>query len=97
MLFSELVSMLLNQKTTVYLVSGGFRSLIEPLAEYLGIPKKNIFANKLLFCDGMLSQCLPIFIGMLVLDIASVILLISLWTDMLISQWGRSLFLCHFS
>ena len=63
LLFSELVSMLLNQKTTVYLVSGGFRSLIEPLAEYLGIPKKNIFANKLLFCDGMLSQCLHIFIA----------------------------------
>ncbi len=50
--FSELVSLLLSRKTSVYLVSGGFRSLIEPLAEYLGIPKKNIFANRLLFQDG---------------------------------------------
>lgn len=33
----------------VYLVSGGFRSLIEPVAELLGIPLTNIFANRLKF------------------------------------------------
>ena len=37
----------------VYLVSGGFFSLIEPVAKELGIPSKNIFANKLkFFHDG---------------------------------------------
>jgi len=52
---SELVSILQSRNTAVYLVSGGFRSLIEPLAEYLGISKNNIFANRLLFQDGMFS------------------------------------------
>lgn len=33
----------------VYLVSGGFRSLIEPVAIKLGIPTSNIFANRLKF------------------------------------------------
>lgn len=31
------------------LLSGGFRGSIIPLAEYVGIPKQNIFANKLIF------------------------------------------------
>lgn len=31
------------------LLSGGFRSSIIPLAEYVGIPKQNIFANDLIF------------------------------------------------
>lgn len=33
----------------VYLVSGGFSQLIEPIAEALNIPKDNIYANCLLF------------------------------------------------
>lgn len=44
-----LVSLLLSKGTTVYLVSGGFRRLIEPLAEFLGIPKENVFANRMFF------------------------------------------------
>ena len=53
LLSSELVSLLHQRGTEVYLVSGGFRSLIEPMAEFLGIPKKNIYANRLLFQHGM--------------------------------------------
>ncbi|KAI6176161.1 O-phosphoserine phosphohydrolase [Aphelenchoides bicaudatus] len=46
----ELVSVLQNkQKADVYLVSGGFRELIEPVANLIGIPKSNIYANRLLF------------------------------------------------
>ena len=41
--------MLHNYGTSVYLVSGGFRSFIEPLADYLEIPKENIYANRILF------------------------------------------------
>lgn len=33
----------------IYLVSGGFDCLIEPVATELGIPLRNVFANKLLF------------------------------------------------
>lgn len=33
----------------MYLVSGGFRSLIEPVAELIGVPKSNVFANRLKF------------------------------------------------
>jgi phosphoserine phosphatase len=31
------------------LISGGFHSLIDPVAQELGIPLNNLFANKLLF------------------------------------------------
>lgn len=31
------------------MISGGFESLIHPVADYLGIPKENIYANKLKF------------------------------------------------
>lgn len=41
--------MLQSRGTTVYLISGGFRQLIEPFAKYLGIPKDQIFANRILF------------------------------------------------
>uniref|UniRef100_A0A1L8EF69 Phosphoserine phosphatase n=2 Tax=Haematobia irritans TaxID=7368 RepID=A0A1L8EF69_HAEIR len=37
----------------VYLISGGFHCLIEPLAIELGIPLSHIYANKLMFfCNG---------------------------------------------
>lgn len=45
----ELVDMLHEKGTNVYLVSGGFRSIIEPAAELLGIPFQNIYANRLKF------------------------------------------------
>lgn len=35
----------------VYLVSGGFRTMIEPLAMELGVPKDRIYANTILFDD----------------------------------------------
>ncbi|KAG7955060.1 hypothetical protein I3843_11G052000 [Carya illinoinensis] len=45
----ELVKMLKANNTTVYLISGGFRQMINPVASILGIPHENIFANRLLF------------------------------------------------
>lgn len=33
----------------MYLVSGGFRRFIEPLAELLDIPRGNVHANRLIF------------------------------------------------
>ena len=41
--------MLHRRGTTVYLISGGFRSIIEPVAKEVDIPSKNIFANRLSF------------------------------------------------
>lgn len=45
----ELVKTLHERKVDVYLVSGGFRQMIDPLAEVLNIDKSRIYANNLLF------------------------------------------------
>ncbi|KAJ7956469.1 Phosphoserine phosphatase chloroplastic [Quillaja saponaria] len=45
----ELVGKLKSNHKTVYLISGGFRQMINPVASILGIPHENIFANQLLF------------------------------------------------
>ncbi|KAK4776728.1 hypothetical protein SAY86_005416 [Trapa natans] len=45
----ELITKLKANKTDVYLISGGFRQMINPVAATLGIPRENIFANQLLF------------------------------------------------
>nr|XP_027088697.1 phosphoserine phosphatase, chloroplastic-like [Coffea arabica] len=37
------------RNTDVYLISGGFRQMINPVASILGIPVDHIFANQLLF------------------------------------------------
>lgn len=47
---AELIRLLQHkQKAEVYLVSGGFRELIYPVAKLIGIPESNVFANRLLF------------------------------------------------
>jgi len=45
----EFIHELQKRGVDVYLISGGFRSLIEPLAQDLNIPPTNIYANKLKF------------------------------------------------
>ncbi|GLU12487.1 hypothetical protein SLE2022_291640 [Rubroshorea leprosula] len=45
----ELIKKLKSKNTNVYLISGGFRQMINPVASILGIPQENIFANQLLF------------------------------------------------
>ncbi|XP_065289803.1 phosphoserine phosphatase isoform X1 [Dermacentor albipictus] len=45
----ELVAQLQSRGVAVYLVSGGFRSIIEGVADEIGIPRKNIFANQIKF------------------------------------------------
>ena len=45
----ELVSKLHKRGVQVYLVSGGFQSLIAPVAQELDIPMENVFANRLKF------------------------------------------------
>ncbi|KAL5831343.1 hypothetical protein ACOSQ3_016774 [Xanthoceras sorbifolium] len=45
----ELVKKLKANNANVYLISGGFRQMINPVASILGIPPENIFANQLLF------------------------------------------------
>ncbi|XP_047270098.1 phosphoserine phosphatase, chloroplastic isoform X4 [Capsicum annuum] len=44
-----LVKNLKDKNKDVYLVSGGFRQMINPVASILGIPLENIFANQILF------------------------------------------------
>ena len=45
----ELLQTLKQQGKQVFLVSGGFRQIIHPLAEKLGIPLTHVFANTILF------------------------------------------------
>jgi len=48
----ELINELQARDVHVYLVSGGFRRLIKPVAEALGIPKSNVYANEILFDEN---------------------------------------------
>jgi len=45
----EFMEYLKAENKKVYLISGGFHSLIDPIARELHIPLNNLFANKLLF------------------------------------------------
>ncbi|CAL8468467.1 g8007 [Coccomyxa elongata] len=45
----ELVDLLQSRGTGVFLVSGGFRVIIDPIADILKIPRDHVFANKILF------------------------------------------------
>ncbi|XP_020579689.1 phosphoserine phosphatase, chloroplastic [Phalaenopsis equestris] len=46
---AELINKLKTSNIDVYLISGGFRQMIKPVAVQLEIPLENIFANQLLF------------------------------------------------
>lgn len=49
----EFISHLQGRGTSVYLVSGGFTQMINPVADILGIPRANVYANTILFkSDG---------------------------------------------
>lgn len=45
----DLVARLHARGTRVYLVSGGFRAIIDPIADTLSIPRGNVYANTILF------------------------------------------------
>lgn len=45
----ELVSRLQERNVQVFLISGGFRSIVEHVASKLNIPGTNVFANRLKF------------------------------------------------
>jgi len=47
----QFVARLQERNVDIYLVSGGFTIMIEPIAEILKIPKENIYANTILFDD----------------------------------------------
>jgi phosphoserine phosphatase len=46
---AELIDLLHERKIPVYLITGGFHSIVDPVAKQLNIPLKNVFANRLLF------------------------------------------------
>ncbi|CAL4114081.1 unnamed protein product, partial [Meganyctiphanes norvegica] len=49
----RVISVLQSRDVDVYFVSGGFKSLIAPVAKMLNVPLENIFANKIkFFYDG---------------------------------------------
>ena len=45
----HLVNLLKSRGTAIYLVSGGFQQLIEPVAQEIGISMEYVYANRLLF------------------------------------------------
>ena len=47
--YRELIFLLQQQNKDIYLVSGGFHSIIRPIADKLKIDHGNIIANKLMF------------------------------------------------
>ena len=49
---AELISDMQRHGKRVYLVSGGFRQMIEPVAEAVGVRNEDSFANKLLFGEN---------------------------------------------
>ena len=51
----ELVRSLHQRGTSVFLVSGGFHAIIDPIAVHLSIPADHVFANSILFkvCYGL--------------------------------------------
>lgn len=53
----DLVERLHKQGTRVYLVTGGFRVIVEPIAKGLNIPIENIYANEILFDEEGWSSC----------------------------------------
>lgn len=44
-----MIDILHSRDVAVYLVSGGFRLIINPIAEQLNIERKNVFANSIKF------------------------------------------------
>ena len=46
---SELINLLHERKIPVYLITGGFHSIVDPIAKQLNIPLINVYANQLLF------------------------------------------------
>jgi len=47
----KLVAALHARGTAVYLISGGFRQMIYPIADSLNVPRENVYANNILFDD----------------------------------------------
>lgn len=48
----DLIETLHANSIEVFFVSGGFRLMIEPVAEQLGVPLRNIYANTIFFDDN---------------------------------------------
>jgi len=44
--------MLHERKVNVFLVSGGFRKIINPVADILKIDRQNVYANTILFKEN---------------------------------------------
>lgn len=47
----ELVTKLQDKGKAVFLVSGGFREIINPIADMVSIPRSHVFANVILYDD----------------------------------------------
>ena len=53
--------MLQRQDKAVFLVSGGFHAIIDPIAEHLGLPASHVFANTILYkVQCLLPSCNPV-------------------------------------
>jgi phosphoserine phosphatase len=53
----DFIASLRGRGTSVFLVSGGFTQMIHPVADSLGIPRADVFANTILFdrCAGWVA------------------------------------------
>jgi hypothetical protein len=74
----------------VFLVSGGFRQVIHPIAQQLGIPLDHVYANQLLFKVG--GWVVGVW-GSQVVQGNSVVLCRAgwvAWTSMVVVKWQRT-------
>lgn len=56
-IYRELIAELHKRNKQVFLVSGGFTSIILPAAKILNIPAQNVFANQIKFYfDGIVAH-----------------------------------------
>lgn len=57
-MFRDLVDHLHQRNVKVFLISGGFRCIVEHVATQLNIPLHHVYANQLKFYFNGKSQCL---------------------------------------
>lgn len=63
----ELINWLYRRGTNIFVVTGGYTDCSYPLTDYLRIPRKNVFANRLIFDAGGqfigVDQSIPLWRG----------------------------------
>jgi len=78
----KLIDLLLKKGTDVYLVSGGLRRVIQPVMDYLNIPRDNLYANRIIFdSKGERCACVCVRTRVYVSECVSTCVWLGHWPD----------------